>query len=242
MHTRKQLEDKVSPDDFKTFALGQCSSSSIKNASTVCDMFHALACEKKWNYKDHTCLKDMLMELKITDDETKKKFDDYTQSLHAYCVTVRIMDLMKIKKLDKNHLTSTQHLPSHDCTKLSVKLDPFEVIDKTLQDVKNLWESFVKGLLRLPKLDAVLHSIEEGCLLVTWFISPNDEELEYLIRKRVSCSEIFFKRHNIVQFMLNDECIYQEQVHTHVHVNSTCKVHMYMLYVTKRSRTVLRVA
>ena len=61
----------------------------------------------------------------------------------------------------------------------------------------------------------MLYDIKEGCLFITWFI-PAREEMKQLIRRRVACCEEFLKGHSITLFMLNKQCICQEQVHVHV--------------------------
>ena len=106
-----------------------------------------------------------------------------------------------------------------DCSQLSVKLHPCEVNDKTLQHIKELWETVAEDLLQLPDLDAVLHNIQEGCLYVSWLITPK-QDLEHLIRRRISCCKGFFR----IIIMLNNECIYQEEVHVHVHMYLTGRI------------------
>jgi len=192
VYARKQLEEKVSPGDFRTFALGICPVNCIKSSSNVGEMFDTITCNKGWSYQHYRSLKNILRKSGITDPETNRKFADYTQSLHSYNVTIMIVDWIKKKKLDKKHLNSVQSPPSPDCDELSVKLHPCKVIDKTLQYVKELWETIAEDLLELPDLDAVLYDIKEGCLFITWLISAS-EEMKQLIRRRVSCCEEIMK-------------------------------------------------
>ena len=178
-------------------------------------MFDAITCNKGWSYQHFLELKSILRKTGITDPETNKKVIDYTQSLHSYNVTIRIVDWIKRKKLDKKHFNSMPSPPFPHCDELSVKLHPCKVIDKTLQYVKELWEAIAEDLLELPDLGAVLYDIKEGCLFISWLI-PASEEMKGLMRRRVSCCEEFLKRHNIVFIRLNNECICPEQVHVHV--------------------------
>ena len=211
VYARKQLEENVSPDDFRTFALSICPVNCIKSSSNVDEMFDTITCNKGWSYQHYRSLKNILRKSGITDPKTNKKFADYTQSLHSYNVTILIVDWIKKKKLDKKCLNSVQSPPPPDCDELSVKLYPCKVIDKTLQYVKELWEAIAEDLLELPDLDAVLYDIKEGCLFITWLI-PAREGMKQLIRRRVSCCEEFLKGHNIALFMLNKECVCPEQV------------------------------
>ena len=211
VYARKQLEDRVSPDDFRTFVLGIFPESPIENSSNVGEIFDAITRNKGWSYQHYRSLRRILRMSGITDQETNKKVTDYTQSLHSHNVSIKIVDLIERKKLDKKCLNSVQSPPPPDCDELSVKLHPCKVIDKTLQYVKELWEAITEDLLELPDLDAVLYDIKEGCLFITWLI-PAREGMKQLIRRCVSCCEEFLKGHNIALFMLNKECICPEQV------------------------------
>ena len=211
MYACKKLEENVSPDDFRTFTITIFPSCPIEKLSNVREMFNAIIKHRRWSYQEHRKLRNILHKMKIADPETKAKFNNYSQLLHSYNVTTRILDWIKRKKLDQRHFSSAQSPSSSDHSKLNVKLRPYKVNDKTLQYVKELWEAITEDLLELPDLDAVLYDIAEGCICVTWLI-PATEELEHLIRRQVSCREDFLERHNIVQLILNDECIYKEQV------------------------------
>ena len=210
-HVCTELEKKnVSPDNFRTVAK-VIWPACIPNSSNIRTMFDAITDNAGWSYLHYRSLKGIQKHWKITDNETKKKLFEYTQLLNAHNVTVKIVNWIKQKDLDKKDIEFPQPLPSHDCTELSAKLRPYKVTDKTLQYVKELWEAIAEDLLELPDLDAVLYDIKEGCLFITWLISAS-EEMKQLIRRRVSCCEEFFKTHSIIQFILNDECIYEEQV------------------------------
>ena len=210
-HACKKLEDqKVSPDEFRTFAVAAFHLSALQNLSSVREMFDVITLGNGWSYKSYHKLKKILQNWDITDSETQKMLDDYSQLLHSFNVTTSIVDLINKKNLDERDFIMTNSVPFPDYSKLSVKLYPYKVTDKTLQDVKQLWEDIARNL-QMPDLDAVLCGVKEGCVLISWLILAS-EEMKYLIRRRVSCCEEFFRRWNIVQFMLNDECIYQEQV------------------------------
>lgn len=107
-------------------------------------------------------------------------------------------------------------------------MHPYEVFDRTLQDIKELWESIAEDLLQLPDLAAVLEDIQEGCLCVTWFVVPS-EKLKHHIKKCISFRKDILRRHNIVVFTLNEECLYQELLHVYVHI-----------YITGRRENALR--
>ena len=100
----KKLEESVSPDDFRTFTITIFPSCPIENLSNVREMFNAIIKHRRWSYQEHRQLRNILRNWKIADPETKAKFSNYSQLLHSYNVTTKIVDWIKKKKLDKRHL------------------------------------------------------------------------------------------------------------------------------------------
>ena len=207
----KKLEAKVSSDNFRTFAKGALwPAHFIPSSSRIRDMFDAITDKGYWNYLHYHSLRTLLEDCGIRDKTTKQKLLDYQQSLNSYAFTTKIVDWIEQRN-------KKEELPPHDHSKITVEIHPGEITDKKLQYVRNLWERVTEDALQLPNLDAVLHDIRRKCIFVTWLI-PTSEEIEQQIRRRVPFCKDFFKQHNIVLFMLNDECIYEEQVLAHVHV------------------------
>ena len=203
-----KLEARVSAKDFRTFAKGFFSPANfIKNTANVREIFDAITEHKQWNYRNHYSLEEVLHNFKIAIE----KLQEYNQSLSHFNVTTKIKDWIEKNNLDKKHshdLPGTQS--SHDCSKLSLKLKPHMVTEKTLQYVQDLWKDIAKRLLELPNLDAVLAHIQVGCVFITWLI-PTDLNVSRRIRDRVSTNEDFFSKWEIVFIMVNDKCIYPGQ-------------------------------
>lgn len=107
LHAYKKVEEQVSPDTFRATALVVCPLVRIEEASSVCKMFEALTSQRRWSCQHYHHLRRFLRELGITDDETNKRISDYTQSLHCYNVTIKIVDWINMKKLDKKQLDHT---------------------------------------------------------------------------------------------------------------------------------------
>lgn len=203
------VKAEVCPENFRTYLKGMFSPAGfIPTTSDVREMFNAITEKEGWNYMHFRSLKKTLKHYEITDDETQKRFCDYEQSLASYHITTKIKDWIEKKNLDVKHSNQPQTLPTHDCTKLSIKLHPHEVTDRTLQYIKELWETIAKGLLKLPDLDAVLFDITEGCLFITWLVPASDDEIREIVLNHQSD----FVKHNIVLLILNDEPICTEQV------------------------------
>lgn len=207
----KLVKAEVCPDNFRTYTKGLFSPAGfIPTTSGVREMFNAITEKEGWSYAHFRSLKKVLKHYRIADDEMERKICNYEQSLASYHIATKIKDWIEKKNLDVKHSNLPQTPPTHDCTKLSVKFHPYEVTDRTLQYVKELWETIAKELLKLPDLDAVLYDITEGCLFITWLVPASENEIRGIVLDHDAAD--FFLEHNIVLLILNDEPICTEQV------------------------------
>lgn len=213
IYTCKKLEAKVSSRDFRTFAKGALwPARSIPNSSRVRDIFDAITDNGYWNYLHCSTLIQLLEDCRIQDKRTKRKLFDYQQSLDFYALTTKIVDW-----IEQRSKIPLEELSPHNHSKITVEIHSDEITDESLQYVRNLWKSVAKVVLYMPNLDAVLHDMKIKCISITWLI-PASDEIEKWIRKRAPLCQDLFKEHNIVLFMLNDECIYKVQTFIHLHV------------------------
>ena len=170
-------------------------------------MFDAITEQKRWNYLNHYSLEDVLDHFKVA----AEKLQEYNQSLSQFNVMIKIKDWIEKNNLDKKHShDSPDPQPSYDCSKLSLKLKPHTVTEKSLQYVQDLWKDIAKRLLQLPNLDAVLSDIQKGCVFITWLI-PSSFDVSTRIKNRVLICKDFFSKWEIVFVMVNEECIYPGQ-------------------------------
>ena len=77
----------------------------------------------------------------------------------------------------------------------------------TLSYVDELWRSLAEEF-DLPCLTAVIHSIIEGSLVVTWLILPHIAEIVVATSTKVIK---FFRRHGIVLVMIDNDTVYDEE-------------------------------
>ena len=207
LHARKQLENRVSANDFGTYASALVPDIILKNPKNVCEIFDAITSRGVWNYKMYSSLVRTMRQFEIADE----KLQEYNQLLSHYYITTKIQSLIEKKKLDqKNPPELPDPLPTNDFHKLSVKLKPHNVTEKSLQYLQDLWKEIADRCFQLPNLDAVLYDIQEGCVLVTWLI-PNTIDAASKIRSTVHICEDFFTKKEIVELMVNEECIYPDQ-------------------------------
>lgn len=207
-HACTKLESKVSEEDFRTCMIHLFKAAHyILPSFNVRNTFDAIGKNEGWNFRSYKSLKKVLELYGVEDDETKEKLSRYEEALTSYNVTTGVKDWIEKHNLDKKHAKQPQPLPDYDYTEISTKLG-WPVAEKTLQDIRILWEEVAKTVFKMPNLDAVLYDIQEGCTYVTWLVPRIVEWTTTNILNQTD----FFGAQNILLLMLNHECIYPEQV------------------------------
>ena len=164
-------------------------------------VFDTISGEKHWHYLKYDPLLEILEE--FVDEETEEQREEYQRAVTVYHTITKLPHWINRNEVCKE--TSSPSL-SPNCDKLSIKLDSCNIDEKTLEFVRNLWKSISKNF-RLPKLNAVLHNVEHGCVCITWEIKSHTKTRELIIENLPS-SKQFLEESNIVRIIFNDECIY----------------------------------
>ena len=205
---------QVSVDSVRNFLVHYFRRSDwIHNPSNLDDLFTALSVAKLWNY-DHYGDLEVVIEHFLPDDSKVKKFvSDYKCQLTGFYTTTRIADFIKLSDFEESEQDPQQPLPTDSFTlkdyrklKLKLKLDR-KVSAVTLSYVDELWRSLAEEF-DLPSLTAVIHSIIEGSLVVTWLVLPHIAEK---IIANASKATKFFRHLGIIELAINECIIYDAE-------------------------------
>jgi hypothetical protein len=204
---------QVSVDSVRNFLVHYFRRSDwIHDPSNLDDLFTALSVAKLWNY-DHYGDLEVVIEHFLADDSKVKKFiSDYKSQLTGFYTTTRIADFIKLSDFEESEQDPQQPLPTDGFTlkdyrklKLKLKIDR-KVSAVTLSYVDELWRSLAEEF-DLPCLTAVIHSIIEGSLVVTWLVLP------HIAEKIISTSikdDKFFHLNGITRMEIDSTVIFDE--------------------------------
>ena len=180
----------------------------IHDPSNLDALFTALSIARLWSYDHYDPLEEITKQFLADDAGVKKFVSDYKNQLTGFYTITKIADFIKLSDFEGNEQDPQQPLPVHTFTlndyrklKLKLKIER-KVSAVTLSYVDELWRSLAEEF-DLPCLTAVIHSIIEGSLVVTWFVLPHVAEK---IMANSSKATKFFHRHGIVEVVI-DECI-----------------------------------
>ena len=206
---------QVSVDNLHDFLVHYFSRGDwIHDPSNLDALFRALSIAKLWNYDHYDPLEEITKQFLADDADVKKFVSDYKNQLTGFYTTTRIADFIKLSDFEESEQDPQQPLPTDSFTlkdyrklKLKLKLDR-KVSAVTLAYVDELWRSLAEEF-DLPCLTAVIHSIIEGSLVVTWLVLPH--VVEKIIANSSKATK-FFHRHGIVEVVIDEHIIYDEEL------------------------------
>ena len=207
---------QVSVDDVHDFFVHYFSRGDwIHDPPNLDALFRALSIAKLWNYDHYDPLEEITKQFLINDADVKKSVSDYKSQLSGFYTTTRIADFIKLTDFEESEQDPEKPLPTDSFTlkdyrklKLKLKIDR-KVSAVTLSYVDELWRSLAEEF-DLPSLTAVIHSIIEGSLVVTWLVLPH-------VAEKISTSGStakavkFFRRHGIVSVEIDNDTVYDEE-------------------------------
>ena len=200
------------------------------------ELFNALSVAKLWNYDHYDLLEEITKRLLPNDADVKKLIFEYKGQFSGFYTTTKIADFIKLSNFEDSEQDPQQPLPVHTYTvkdyrklKLKLKIER-KVSAVTLSYVDELWRSLAEEF-DLPSLTAVIDSIMEGSLVVTWLILPHiAEKIVTTSTKAVK----FFRHHGIVLVEIDSDTIYDEEKIVSRICTWFC-VHIYLLFFFRLS-------
>ena len=176
-------------------------------------LFNAVSVAKLWNYDNYGPLEEVMKQMLPSDSTVKTFLSEYKGQLNGYYTATKISDFIKQSNFEDSDQDPQQPLAVNSFTlqdyrklKLRLKLDR-KVSAVTLSYVDELWRSLAEEF-DLPCLTAVIHSIVEGSISITWLILPY---IEKKIRFSYSKALKFYQQHKIAEVHIGNDLLYNEE-------------------------------
>ena len=221
---------QVCVDNVRNFLVHYFSRSDwIHDPSNLDELFTALSVTKLWNYDHYDPLEEITKQFLPDDADVKTFVSDYKNQLTGFYTITKIADFIKLSDFEESEQDPQQPLPTDiftlkDYRKLKLKLKINRKVSAvTLSYVDELWRSLAEEF-DLPCLTAVIHSIIEGSLVVTWLVLPHIAEK---IIVNSSKSTKFFRHHGIVLMEIDSLTVYDEEMMVSVqnrHIMFMCTI------------------
>ena len=183
----------------------------IPPPSDMQSFFNYLSSRKFWNYQHYSLVETLDKHfLQQCDKSIQQHILEYKSQLCGYLVAKKIIRSEFF--IDSTSSESTRHSVAeythehHRVLKMRLKLIR-NISEESLQYIAGLWESLAVEL-ELPSLTAVIDSIIQKCIEITWLILPCDAEkiTPAIIAKHLD----FFKKNGITLLTVDGVIIYEK--------------------------------
>ena len=177
-------------------------------------MFDLLIKYRLCTYQKYNFVEVVAKEFISHDLDIMKLIDDYKKNLGAFFLGTKISDYIKVKDRSIKERAHGDNLllPRYSrnyYSDLQIILD-ITIEEKHLSWVNDVWNS-IANYCNLPSLPALLESIQQKCLMVTWMV-PVLSGIQVQACFCMKGSKEFFQQHKIVRVVLNDEPLYDEEL------------------------------
>ncbi len=161
---------------FQAYRSNSLAASSLNAATTVNELFIAIARLGLWNYLDYELLESIIDEFAEGDESFQGLLVDYQQQLSGFKLSTLLDIYIQFVQPENERLQQAAGddlLPKRDpdpafFTKLSVKTG-VEISEHWLNYVYELRKRLSR-FISLPPIALLLDKIAEGCVCVTWRI------------------------------------------------------------------------
>ena len=157
-----------------------------------------------WDFLNYGLLEHVIN--KCGSEDLKEKMQSYTNQLSAFKQRTRLCDF-----IDSWPCRDDGPPPEDGLKQLVVKMKQ-EWSQCTLQDVESFKKALIQKFLQ-PEFDVLLQKAMEGCVCVTWLISPF---IATQLQNRANMATEFFKEHKIDAVTIDGEDVYLTPVNRYI--------------------------
>ena len=201
-----RTQDELSIDQVHRYLMVICP--AVHKAS-LSEMFDFVTSKEGWNFQNYGPLDNFVKRFL---PHKRKQMVEYKNAMSGFCVTVKLIDYIKLKNYTAKELeepvVSEQHSRSELCVKLKDKLNvKRRVSTHSLQYVYDLWEDVTEEFDDTPCLTTVIHKIIAGSLIIVWLVlADTAEKIASSASKEKSIH--FFLQHEIVFVSINNKPLF----------------------------------
>ena len=186
----------------------KCLPESICNFNA---MFTAVTMNGLWTYQHYSPLERLTDHFLPEELQIRDFMRNYKSQLAGFFLTTKLIDYIEYKQMladeyddDSDHQSTLKKYTAQHYRKIKIRLKMKRKLSEvSLGYVQKLWSSLAEEY-ELPSLTAIIDTIVDGSLEITWLLPPHVAEM---IKPRAK----FFRQFQIVQVFLDDNMIYDEK-------------------------------
>lgn len=176
-------------------------------------IFTAVTLNGLWSYQHYSPLERLTDHFLPEKPQIKEFMRDYKSQLAGFFLTTKLVDYIEYRQLladesdndsDSDQQSTLKKYTAQHYRKIKIRLEMKRKLSEvSLGYVQKLWSSLAEEY-ELPSLTAIIDTIVDGSLEITWLLPPHVVEM---IKPRAKV----FRQLEIVQVFLDDNMIYDEK-------------------------------
>ena len=184
---------------------------SVPQSQDLQEIFTFLSLKKLWTYQNYGLIENLNKNfLQSCNSSIAQYINEYNAKLSGYYTAKKIIKSEFFQQLESLSESTTQSVTEYGGdhrSKLRMRLRlKRKLSDECLMYIAELWDSLAETF-ELPSLTAVIDSIVEKCLEVTWLILPRDAKKIVAHAKE---HHDFFRKHLITLITIDGRTLYKE--------------------------------
>ena len=232
----KLEEIGVNIGEFRLFVTSQFSPGHFIPSlpTSLKEVFEEITHHEMWDYYHYSPLVRIIRKFGDGNPEMEALIQKYRKDLKSYTLVTTIEDCIEAEfnaDTDPPPAMRTKYDPLY-LSRVEWKTD---FIDHSLKYLTDVWEMFSSHYL-VPESPptALLDRVRTGCVSTTWLVPSS--LIPHLI-KTAKIDTAFFQKHRILKVMVDDQCVYEEEISKDITsvsinevINTSVKLHTSMGY------------
>ena len=189
----------------------KCEDCLPESISNFDKLFTAVTMNGLWSYQHYSPLEWLTDHFLPEEPQIKGFMRDYKSQLAGFFLTTKLVDYIEYKQLqadesddDSDQQSTLKKYTAQHYRKIKIRLKMKRKLSEiSLGYVQKLWSSLAEEY-ELPSLTAIIDTIVDGSLEITWLLPPH-------VAERIKPRAKFFRQLQIVQMFLDDVTVYDEK-------------------------------
>ena len=188
--------------------LGDKLQCTLPQSQNLQEIYTFLSTEKHWSYHHYDLIEKL--NIKFLGNSLAQDIKEYKEKLSGYFAATTIITSEFFQRSQSQSEGTTQSVSEYDHAhrnelRLRLRLRR-QLSSECLDYVAELWDS-LRSTFELPSITALIDTIIEKCLEITWLILPSDAKM---ITANAKDHHNFFREKQIVLVTIDGRTIYEE--------------------------------
>ena len=210
--SEKQSRNELDIKSFRLYLSSIFPPKSLPNTVDILLTFQDINAQELWDYYQYEIVERIGTRYLPGDKELTTAVNEHSEMVNNYLATQSIAKYIEQSDIELRTLRpdiGRTRNSKHYYDQLAITLCDVSIRRKTLKYVRDQWKG-IKREFHICECNALLDRICEVSIVIMWLIPPSASEV--ILKPQPWSAIRFIQKELIVNMVLNDTCIYDEQV------------------------------